>query len=176
MLSLATMALQAQEHKPLTKKEVANVTRLDYIRCQHVKMYICSDMESVQAGDVIKVGIYFEIDEGWNIYDNNPEAHGYFPTRIEWDMPEGCEIVKEEWQQPVRLSEDLEKMGYFKGCFVVVTIRIKKLPATTFEIAGNCEWQMCDERQCIQKRGKVAVRLKNKGTKKTEYYNMLKKW
>lgn len=38
-------------------------------------------LESVKEGDVVKVGIYFSIEEGWNIYDNNPEGHGYLPTR-----------------------------------------------------------------------------------------------
>lgn len=176
MLCLVATALQAQEHKALSKKEVAKVTRTDYTNYQHVKMYVCSNLESVKAGDVIKVGVYFSIDEGWNIYDNNPEAHGYLPTKIEWSVPDGCKVEKVEWQQPVQLFGDADKMGYFHGCFVVVTIRVERLPTTAFEIVGNCEWQMCDDRQCIQKRGKAAVRLKNEGTKKTGFYGMLKKW
>lgn len=176
LLCLVVTVSQASFHKPLSKKEVMKVTRLDCTTYQHVKVYVCSNLESVKEGDVVKVGIYFSIDEGWNIYDNNPEAYGYLPTKIEWSVPEGCKIVREEWQQPVKLFEDMDKMGYFHGCFVVVCIRVECLSATVLEITGNCEWQMCDDRQCIQKRGKVSVRLKNKGTKKTEFYDLLKKW
>lgn len=177
MLCLVSIMLQAQEHEALSAKDVAKVMKsMNYTNYQHVRMYVCSDLESVKAGDVVKVGIYFHIDEGWNIYDNNPEGHGYLPTKVEWNVPAGCVIEKVEWQKPVKLSKDSDKMGYFHGCFVVVTIRIEKLPEKTFEITADCEWQMCDDRQCIHKRGVATMMIGNKGTKKTEFYGVLKKW
>ena len=76
----------------------------------------------------------------------------------------------------MKLSEGMDKMGYFHGCFVVVTIRVEKLPKTAFEVVADCEWQMCDDRQCIHKKGTATVRIANEGTKKTEFYGILKKW
>ena len=176
VLCLTGMMVQAQRHEALSEKEVAQFSSLFYTNYQHVKMYICSNLESVKAGDVIKVGVYFRIDEGWNIYDNNPDADGYLPTKIEWRVPEGCKVEKVEWQKPVQLGENSCKMGYYQGCFVVVTIRVEKLLKSAFEIKAECEWQMCDELQCIQKRGTAVVKLKNEGTKKTKFYSILKKW
>lgn len=176
ILCLSGMMSQAQEHEALNTKEVAKITRLDYSKHLHVKTYVCSNLESVKEGDVLKVGIYFSIDEGWNIYDNNPDAHGYLPTRVEWSVPEGCRIEKVEWQKPVKLFEGMDKMGYFRGCFVVVTIRVEKLPKVAFELVANCEWQMCDDRQCIQRKTKITKAIAVVGTKKTEFYGMLKKW
>ena len=172
ILCLSGMMSQAQEHEALNTKEVAKITRLDYSKHLHVKTYVCSNLESVKEGDVLKVGIYFSIDEGWNIYDNNPDAHGYLPTRVEWSVPEGCRIEKVEWQKPVKLFEGMDKMGYFRGCFVVV----EKLPKVAFELVANCEWQMCDDRQCIQRKTKITKAIAVVGTKKTEFYGMLKKW
>ncbi|MFR5657998.1 MAG: hypothetical protein ACLUDU_08370 [Butyricimonas faecihominis] len=37
-----------------------------------------------------------------------------------------------EWRNG-EAFEDMDKMGYFHGCFVVVTIRVEKLPEETFE-------------------------------------------
>ena len=177
VLCLMGVVLQAQEHVALNAKEVVKIMKsMNYTNHQHVRIYACSDLESVKEGDVVKVGIYFSIEEGWNIYDNNPEGHGYLPTRVEWNVPEGCKVEKVEWQKPVKLSEGMDKMGYFHGCFVVVTIRVEKLPKTAFEVVADCEWQMCDDRQCIHKKGTATVRIANEGTKKTEFYGILKKW
>lgn len=176
LLCLAGTAMQSQGHKALSEKEVAKITADGGTNYQHVALYSCVDLSSVKEGDAVKVGVYFSIDDGWNIYDNNPDAHGYLPTKVDWRLPEGCELEKVEWQQPVRLFENMDKMGYFRGCFVVATIRVKELPGATLDIAANCEWQMCDELHCIQKKGRVTVNVNCGETKKTAFYKMLSKW
>lgn len=176
LLCLATMVSQAQKHEGLKTGEIAKITRVPYKNHQQLKMYICSNLESVKEGDVLKVGIYFDIKEGWNIYDNNLEGNGYIPTQVNWEVPEECHVEKVEWQKPIKLSKDADKLGYFHNCFVVATIRVEKLPTTAFEVVADCVWQMCDERQCIHKKGRATMKIANEGTKKTEFYGILKKW
>lgn len=177
MLCLVGMMSQAWgQHKALTSKETARIMALEYKNFQHVKTYLCSDMESVKAGDVVKVGLLFQIEEGWNIYDNDTLAHGYLPTQVQWIVPDGCHVVGVVWQTPVKLFENESKMGYFHYCFVVVTIRVEKAPATAFEVKTEYEWQMCDDRQCIHRKGSSSIPLKVGTSKRTGLYGMLKKW
>ena len=47
VLCLTGMVVQAQQHEALTEKELARFSSLFYTNYQHVKMYICSNLESV---------------------------------------------------------------------------------------------------------------------------------
>lgn len=171
------MILQATgQHKPLTPKETAQIMAGDFKNFQQVKTYLCADMEAVRSGDVVKVGILFQIANGWNIYDNDTLAQGYLPTRVEWKVPDCCRVESVVWQAPVRLSENEGKMGYFHFCFVVVTIRVVEAPPADFEIRAEYEWQMCDEQHCIHRRGNSTIPIKVGASKKSKLHAILKKW
>lgn len=176
LIGLCCLALTAQA-QTLNEKEIRKIiTTAEEQNFRQVTLYICSDCAQAQAGDEVKIGLLFRILKDWNIYDNRKGRGSYLPTEIEWQLPEGCTLVRETWQTPVKLSEDSDKQGYFGYCFVVVTIRIGDRLPENFRIGARASWQVCNSMTCVPGEGNIDISLKSGKKEKTEYTTLLKKW
>lgn len=168
------MAAQAQT---LSEKEFREITlEVDGHNFRQVTLYAFTDYEQVQPGDEVKVGVLFRIVKGWNIYDNNKESGSYLPTEVEWQLPEGCRMLNEHWQKPVKLHADSDKLGYYDYCLLVATIRLGDSLSERFKVGVQAAWQVCNEMTCVPGKGSISVELKTGRKVKTGWNAVLKKW
>lgn len=171
---MLVMVAQAQT---LSGKEFREITMaVEGQNFRQVTLYAFTDYEQVQPGDEVKVGVLFRIFKGWNIYDNDKKSGSYLPTEVEWQLPEGCRVLKENWQTPVKLHADSDKLGYYDYCLVVATIRLGDRLEEHFKIGVQSSWQVCNEMTCVPGKGGISVDLKKGRKEKTAWNGMLKKW
>lgn len=142
-----------------------------------VDVYVVTDLESVKPGGRVKVGVLFEIAEGWNIYDYTPGAGGYIPTTLEWKLPEGCVLEQLSWQQPEQLYPEVATQGYRKNCFVVATIRTDKTVRDNLSVLIEGQWQVCNDMHCLRQEDRMTVEVKvGKKRKRGSVYGVINKW
>ncbi|MBN2289305.1 MAG: hypothetical protein JXQ83_08230 [Candidatus Glassbacteria bacterium] len=72
-----------------------------------VKISLLADCDSIVPGEKFRLGLLFEIADGWHIYWRNPGDAGLQPV-IDWKLPEGFSMEPLQWPVPVRLEESGE--------------------------------------------------------------------
>ncbi len=74
---------------------------LKYVKAEivtsHNDFLISNDRE-------FKIGVLFQIEEGWHIYWKNPGEAGQ-PTEIDWVLPQGWKVGELKWPYPIREIE-----------------------------------------------------------------------
>jgi thiol:disulfide interchange protein len=73
---------------------------------------LLSDSDTATAAQGLRLGLRFELADGWHIYFRNPGDAG-LPAELDWQLPPGMTIGDIEWPAPRRLSEgSLVTFGY----------------------------------------------------------------
>ena len=115
---------------------------------QPVTAELVTEHASIQPGGTTRVGVHFEIEEGWHIYADPPGDAG-LPTTITWIVPSGVLIDSVQWPTPQLFVDpgDIKTSGY-SG--VVVPYSTLELPNPAFEgraiaIRAQVSWLACHE-------------------------------
>jgi thiol:disulfide interchange protein DsbD len=68
---------------------------------------------SGEPGSTVRLGVHFEIEDGWHIYWRYPGGAG-LATAIEFDLPAGCVAGPLQWPLPIAFvqSEGIPGYGY----------------------------------------------------------------
>lgn len=73
---------------------------------------LISDTDAVAPNTPYRLGLRFEIAEGWHIYSRNPGDAG-LPPELEWTLPDGTKAGEIAWPAPHRQPEGpLMTYGY----------------------------------------------------------------
>jgi len=109
---------------------------------------LIAEHASVQPGGQTRVGVQFEIEEGWHIYAEEPGDAG-LPTTIQWTAPRGVLVGPLVWPRPEQFVDpgDIKTSGY-SG--VVTASSGVQLPASQFEgeailLGAHVKWLACQE-------------------------------
>jgi len=75
--------------------------------------YALASAQEVEPGSTFRLGVHFEIEDGWHIYWRNPGGAG-LATAIEFDLPAGCVASPLQWPLPITFvqSEGIPGYGY----------------------------------------------------------------
>ncbi|MCH8837993.1 MAG: hypothetical protein IIA60_09380, partial [Candidatus Marinimicrobia bacterium] len=65
------------------------------------KVSLLSSVEAVAPGKAFDLGIYFQLEPGWNIYWQNPGDSGLAP-RVTWTLPDGFSVGELRYPIPKR--------------------------------------------------------------------------
>ena len=78
-----------------------------------VRARLVADTAVVEPGSTFRLGVHFEIEDGWHIYWRNPGGAG-LATAIEFDLPAGCVASPLQWPLPITFvqSEGIPGYGY----------------------------------------------------------------
>jgi len=78
-----------------------------------VKAWLVADTASVEPGSTFRLGVHFEIEDGWHIYWRNPGGAG-LATAIDFELPDGFVAGPLQWPLPIAFiqSEGIPGYGY----------------------------------------------------------------
>ena len=115
---------------------------------QPVRVELIAEHASVQPGGTTRVGVRFNIDEGWHIYAKQPGEAG-LPTKIAWKGPPGASFGPFDWPTPQPLKDPghLRIFGYTGVVIFASRLRVARAVAagTTLPIRAKVEWLACKE-------------------------------
>ena len=126
---------------------------------QPVKVELIAEQASVQPGGRTRIGVHFELEEGWHIYADPPGDAG-LPTTITWMAPRGVMVGPIQWPKPERFVDpgDIRTSGY-SGVVVpysTVTLPTRQLDGDAVVLRAQVSWLACHE-LCIP--GKTELEL-----------------
>jgi len=134
---------------------------------EHVKVELVSENEAIVPHHQLRLGIRFDLQEGWHAYWLNPGDSGE-PPRIEWRLPAGFQANSIQWPYPTRVSTPpFVDYGYEHQVLLSVVIRTPSglKEGTTEKVIANVHYLICRE-VCIpgQKQLVLELPVKDHGT------------
>jgi DsbC/DsbD-like thiol-disulfide interchange protein len=131
---------------------------------RHTKASLLSEIQAVQPGQAITVGIRLQMEKGWHTYWRNPGDSG-LPTRARWELPAGFTAGEIQWPYPSRFtSGPLVNYGYEDEVLLPIEIRV---PASVAEsqvrIAVRVDWLECQE-ACLPGRAELSLTVPVRAT------------
>ena len=80
---------------------------------QLVRAELIAEHASIQPGGTTRIGVHFELEEGWHIYADPPGDAG-LPTKIDWTVPNGLSVGPLQWPPAQELEDpgDIRTFGY----------------------------------------------------------------
>jgi len=111
-----------------------------------------SSHRGLEAGGEFKVGVLFELGDGWHIYWKNPGEAG-LPTWLK--VGAGSELVESgdvNWPIPIRFMQPggILGYGYHKEAFFEIPVRIVgEASPGPLELEVDLSWLLCSESVCI---------------------------
>jgi len=109
---------------------------------------LIAEHASIQAGSSTRVGVHFELEEGWHIYAKDPGEAG-LPTQITWSVPTGVSVGDLQWPAPQHFIDpgDIKTFGY-SGALVLgslLTYHTGRAAYAEIPIQAQVKWLACKE-------------------------------
>ena len=118
---------------------------------QRVKAKLITEHNSIQPGGKTRVGVFFEMEQGWHIYAKDPGDAG-LPTKVTWKAPPAVSFGPLIWPPAERFldSGNIKTFGYRNSVLLSSHITYKPLlnPNNEYEnlpIWAHVEWLACKE-------------------------------
>ena len=140
-----------------------------------VRAELVADVSIIQSGNIIRLGVLFDIDPGWHIHWQNPGESGE-PTKVEFQLPDGFEPGPLQWPAPVRFAHPDGSIGfgYRDRVLLQTEVRSSNLdPDDDWRLTTEVSWLAC-ERECVPGRSTVELMLPYaiSGTRLINYENV----
>ena len=118
---------------------------------------LITEHASIQPGGATRVGVHFDLAEGWHIYAKEPGDAG-LPTQIAWSGAAGTTFGELQWPAPQAFVDpgDIRTFGYNGTTVLSSTVTIGMTAATSTPIHAKVSWLACKE-VCIP--GKTDLEL-----------------
>jgi DsbC/DsbD-like thiol-disulfide interchange protein len=125
----------------------------------HAKVDLISEVNAIQPGRILRVGLHFTLEKGWHIYWINPGDSGE-PPRIQWLLPEGFRAGAIQWPAPRRIPDhSLIDYGYEEEALLIVPISIpSRLQSHEFKLGATAKWLVCRD-SCIPEQTNLNLSL-----------------
>jgi DsbC/DsbD-like thiol-disulfide interchange protein len=132
-----------------------------YAEDARVKARLVADTSSVEPGSLFRLGVHFEIEDGWHIYWRNPGGAG-LATAVDFDLPDGFSVGPLQWPLPISFdqSEGIPGYGYEGSVVLAVDIETQEgvSPARTEMIRARVSWLAC-KGVCVLGSAELEARL-----------------
>jgi len=141
---------KAQETSPFAQPEEESVSAV-----------LITEYASIQPGGKTRIGVHFEIEEGWHIYAEDPGDAG-LPTKVTWSVNDAATIGPVQYPPPQEFLDpgDIRTFGYSGEVVLFSALEAPaQLPdrlAAGLRIAADVRWLACKD-VCIP--GKVNLEL-----------------
>ncbi|MGM0575776.1 MAG: protein-disulfide reductase DsbD family protein [Myxococcota bacterium] len=128
---------------------------------QHVDVRLMTDVNGVVPGETFRVGVLFEVEEGWHVYWRYAGETG-LPTEIGFQAPDGFELRGMRWPTPTRIESDsgIVSYGYEEDVllFTEVTAPPDILEGEAITLTAHADWLVCHE-NCIPGTARLSLPL-----------------
>ncbi len=136
------------------------ITPLSAFAEEPVSAELILDHERSSPGSEFKALLTLNIDPDWHLYWKNPGETGMAPS-IEWKLPQGVEVVAEEWPAPEKgETSGLITFGYSEKLPIVFVFRIEPtFKGEAIDISADLSWVVCSSDTCLPGSFALAERL-----------------
>lgn len=132
---------------------------------QPVSADLIAEHASIQPGGQTRVGVHFELEEGWHIYAQEPGDAG-LPTQISWSVPPLASVSELDWPTPQQFLDpgDIRTFGYSGTVVLSSTLTYRragmlaKAVASHIPVRASVKWLACKE-VCIPGFAELALAL-----------------
>ena len=113
---------------------------------QPVTAELIVEHASIQPGGKTRIGVHFEIENGWHIYAKDPGEAG-LPTKITWSAPAGVSFGELMWPTPERFLDpgDIHTSGYTGAVVLSSDLSVGAVNEQTLPIRANVKWLACKD-------------------------------
>ncbi len=111
-----------------------------------VVAHLLVESETIEAGEAFRVGILFEVADGWHVYWRNP-GDSALPTRIIWQVDD-AHVDEIRWPAPEVFQEigtGFTTFGYEHQVLLSQRIAVNKRLDGPVEIAADVRFLVCAE-------------------------------
>lgn len=114
----------------------------------HVRTRLIADTPQARPGSTFRLGVRFEIEDGWHVYWRNPGGAG-LATAVDFELPDGATAGPLRWPLPIAFDQGDGIPGYGYEGSVVLAAEIS-VPAT-FDPSGAAKvrtavsWLACKD-------------------------------
>ena len=114
--------------------------------------------QKAAAGSEFEAEAVFSIPQGTYIYAKDPGQAG-LATKLDWKLPKGFELIKEDWQTPEEKTEEGLKVAvYQKEAKISAKIRAPKDFCSPQKIELGASWLACST-QCVPQSAQVSAQI-----------------
>jgi suppressor for copper-sensitivity B len=129
----------------------------DWSRNEQGALRLLSATTGTGGGERLRLGLHFQMAEGWKIYWRSPGEAGY-PPQIDWSGSENLESATIRWPVPHRFELfGLQTFGY-GGEIVLPVDAVAEDPAKPVRIEAKVDYLTCEE-ICVPRKATLALTL-----------------
>ena len=111
-------------------------------------MKLSGPHQLIQPGGEPRIGVLFELEDGWHIYAEEPGDAG-LPTSVDWVVPEGLSLGSLHWppHEEFLSPGEIHTFGYHEAVVLSTTAALSATadPRATIPIRANAGWLACKE-------------------------------
>ena len=115
---------------------------------QPVTAELIAEHASVQPGSETRIGVHFDMKEGWHIYGREPGDAG-LPTKIAWTVPPGFKTGPLQWPPAQEFTDagNIRTFGYSGAVVLASTLKYVASRESLIEapIHAHVEWLACKD-------------------------------
>ena len=107
---------------------------------------LITEHASVQPGGTTRVGVHFDLEEGWHIYAKNPGDAG-IPTSVAWTGPNSVSFGPLQYPKPQEFLDpgDIHTFGYTGAVVLSSTLTAASSASEALPIHAEVKWLACKE-------------------------------
>lgn len=128
---------------------------------QPVVAELITEYAAVQPGGSTRIGVHFDIEDGWHIYAQEPGDAG-LPTKIAWSGPPGVKFGELVWPPAHEFVEagDIHTFGYSGSAvlYTTMTYHVTHGAREHLPLEAKVEWLMCKD-VCIPSKATLTLVL-----------------
>ena len=112
-----------------------------------VKAKLIADRSVLTSGETFRLGVLFDIPEGYHIYWQNPGDSG-LSTNIEWHIPDGFQISPISWPIPEKMEEPggITVNVYEEEILLFTTVKTpKEYSLSSVSFQAHVDWLICKQ-------------------------------
>lgn len=136
-----------------------DVAAADAAESPGVTVRLISEAAAIRAGEPFRLGVAFELRDGWKIYWMNPGDAGLAPA-AEWTLPDGGEAGAWAWPAPIRFQDGgAASFGYKEDVLFPLWARTADAPpGGVWRARATVRWLACRE-TCIPGEARLDLQL-----------------
>ena len=126
---------------------------------QAVNATLIAEHASIQPGGATRIGVLFELEEGWHIYARDPGDAG-LPTTVVWSGATGVSFGPLQWPTARALTDpgDIRTFGYTGSVLLFSTMTAPLAGTQPFSIRAKVTWLACND-LCVPGSAELALLL-----------------
>ena len=129
----------------------------DWSRNEQGQLRLISASTGTGGSEQLRLGLQFQMADGWKIYWRSPGEAGY-PPQVDWSGSENLETAEIRWPVPHRFELfGLQTFGY-GGEVVLPVDAVAKNPAKPVRIEAKVDYLTC-EQICVPRKATLALTL-----------------